>query len=187
HPPPRNHAPPPRSIHPTTTIIDILHQTTPHTAKTFGENRSTDYRYILESGNDHLVPLEDELKFAESYIHIQKERFGENLILDWQINSSLRSSLIVPMSIQLLLENAIKHNVVSRLKPLTIRVKSMSDSLTVTNNIQAKLTPEHSTQMGLQNIEKRYELLGDARPIITNDGIQFSVTLPLLPPNEPKV
>ena len=182
----RNQARPHFLFNTLNTLRDIIDQNSKETAKTFVDKLSDVYRYILESGNDHLVPLEDELQFAESYIHIQKERFGENLILNWQISSPGRSSLIVPMSIQLLLENAIKHNVVSRLKPLTIHVKANSDSLTVTNSIQAKLTQEHSTQMGLKNIVKRYELLGDTHPVITNDGVQFSVTLPLLAPNEPK-
>ncbi|MEO0339001.1 MAG: histidine kinase [Bacteroidota bacterium] len=182
----RNQARPHFLFNTLNTLRDIIDQNSKETAKTFVDKLSDVYRYILESGNDHLVSLEDELQFAESYIHIQKERFGENLILDWEIPSIWRSSLIVPMSIQLLLENAIKHNVVSRLKPLTIHVEAKGDTLTVTNTIQAKLTQERSTQMGLQNIVKRYELLGDARPVILNDGIQFSVQLPLLAPIQPK-
>ncbi|MEO0734387.1 MAG: histidine kinase, partial [Bacteroidota bacterium] len=149
-------------------------------AKTFVDKMADVYRYILESGNNHLVTLAEELQFAEAYVHIQQERFGENLILDWRVPAHLQVRLIVPMSIQLLLENAIKHNVVSRLKPLTIRVTTTEDTLTVSNPIQAKLTQVHSTQMGLPNIIKRYELLGALHPVVTNDGAQFSVTLPLL-------
>ncbi len=182
----RNQARPHFLFNTLNTLRDIIDQNSKETAKTFVDKLSDVYRYILESGNDHLVSLEDELQFSESYIHIQKERFGENLVLDWQIPSSCRSSLIVPMSIQLLLENAIKHNVVSRMKPLLIHVEAKENSLRVSNKIQAKLSQEYSTQMGLQNIIKRYELLGDAHPVITNDGVQFSVTLPLLSPTKSK-
>ncbi|MEM1216131.1 MAG: histidine kinase, partial [Bacteroidota bacterium] len=179
----RNQARPHFLFNTLNTLRDIIDQNTKETAKTFVDKIADVYRYILESGNDHLVTLEEELQFAESYVHIQKERFGENLLLDWQIPAHLKSQLIVPMSIQLLLENAIKHNVVSRRKPLTIQVTTTEDTLTVRNAIQAKLTKEYSTQMGLPNIRKRYELLGDTPPTIVNDGVHFSVTLPLLAPS----
>ena len=130
--------------------------------------------------NTNLISLTSELKFAKAYIHVQSERFGDNLQLNWNIPEATEEKLIAPMSLQLLLENAIKHNVVSRAKPLVINVDASDDFIVVKNKIQRKSTQLPSTKMGLKNIEKRYALISDRTVEIVNDDRQFSVTLPLL-------
>ena len=138
------------------------------------------YRFILESGNSNLTELDKELKFVKSYVHIQKERFGDNLQVSWKIPEEKLMLQIVPMSLQLLIENAIKHNVVSKAKPLIIDVSTNGNQLIVNNKIQEKSTLISSTKIGLKNIEKRYALISNESIKIKNDGFNFKVSLPLL-------
>lgn len=176
----RNQAQPHFLFNSLNTLRDIIDQDPKDEAKKFVDKLSDVYRFILDTGNSNLVPLRDELKFAKAYIHIQSERFGGNLKLVWQIDEIYLDLMVVPMSLQLLLENAIKHNVVSRSKPLIITVKVDSDQLIVENKIQPKSTQLPSTKLGLMNIEKRYSLISDMVPKIINDGDIFQVSLPLL-------
>ena len=162
------------------TLRDIIDQNPKEDAMQFVDKLSDMYRFLLESGNTNLISLRDELKFAKAYIHVQSERFGENLKLLWSIPKTLEDRLIAPMSLQLLLENAIKHNVISRAKPLEINVTIADDCLVVTNKIQKKSTQLPSTKMGLKNIEKRYALISHRSIEVANEEDLFSVSLPLL-------
>ena len=182
----RNQAQPHFLFNSLNTLRDIIDQDTKEDAKSFVDNLSGVYRFITESGNSNLISLEKELKFAKAYIHIQSERFGDNLQMNWDIPEQKLQKMIVPMSLQLLLENAIKHNVVSKSKPLLVRVEIKEDHLVVTNKIQAKSTQTPSTKTGLKNIEKRYQLISRKTPIITNDGKHFIVSLPLLQSSKEK-
>jgi len=176
----RNQAQPHFLFNSLNTLRDIIDQDTKEDAKSFVDNLSGVYRFIIESGNSNVILLEEELQFAKAYIHIQKERFGDNLKVNWNILDDTLTAGIVPMSLQLLLENAIKHNVVSRTKPLIIDVITDETNLIVSNKIQAKSTQTPSTKIGLKNIEKRYGLISGQAPIVKNDGLTFTITLPLL-------
>ncbi|EZH75680.1 histidine kinase [Aquimarina atlantica] len=176
----RNQAQPHFLFNSLNTLRDIIDQDAKEDAKGFVDNLSDVYRFILESGNTNLISLQKELKFAKAYIHIQSERFGDNLKVNWRILQSKQMAMIVPMSLQLLLENAIKHNIVSRAKPLIITIETKEDYLVVSNKIQSKSTQTPSTKIGLKNIEKRYQLISNRAPIIDNDGEHFTVALPLL-------
>ena len=149
-------------------------------AKKFVDKLSDVYRFLLESGNANLISLRDELKFAKAYIYIQSERFGDNLKLNWNIPETSLDTKIAPMSLQLLLENAIKHNVISKAKPLEIHVTVKDYYLVVDNIIQSKSTQLPSTKVGLKNIEKRYKLISSKSVVIINEGNRFTVSLPLL-------
>ncbi len=176
----RNQAQPHFFFNTLNTLRDIIDQNSKEEAKEFVDKLSNVYRFILESGNANLISLRDELKFARAYIHIQSERFGDNLQLQWDIPDTVLDRMIVPMSVQLLLENAIKHNVVSRSKPLLIEVSIKEDHVVVENKIQAKSTQLPSTKLGLKNIEKRYALISNQSIDIKNDGHTFCVALPLV-------
>lgn len=176
----RNQAQPHFLFNSLNTLRDIIDQNPKEDAKKFVDKLSDIYRFLLESSSTNLISLNAELNFAKAYTHVQSERFGENLKVLWNIPPELEKKAIAPMSLQLLLENAIKHNIVSRAKPLEIRVDTSDDFLVVTNKIQKKSTQLTSTKMGLKNIEKRYELISDRSIKITNDGDLFSVALPLL-------
>ena len=134
----------------------------------------------MESSNANLISLRDEFKFAKAYIHIQSERFGDSLKLNWNIPESSLDAMIIPMGLQLLLENAIKHNVISKAKPLEININIKDDYIVVDNPIQKKSTQLRSTKIGIKNIEKRYGLISSKSIKILNDGNQFCVSLPLL-------
>jgi len=182
----RNQAQPHFLFNTLNTLRDIIDQNSKDDAKVFVDKIANVYRFILESGNDDLIPLHNELKFAQSYIHIQSERFGENLQVTWDIPDLRMNHLVVPMSLQLLLENAIKHNVISRARPLHIKVKATDEWLVVSNKIQKKSSQMPSTGLGLNNIKKRYELIADKEPIIENDSVNFRVSVPLLKPSDQK-
>lgn len=162
------------------TLRDIIDQNSKEEAKQFVDQLSEIYRFLLESSNVNLTSLRKELKFSKAYIHIQKERFGNNLKLNWRIPEDALEMQIAPMALQLLLENAIKHNIISKSKPLTINIEKDGDYIWVKNRIQKKSTQLPSTKMGLKNIEKRYQLISNKAVEMIDDGQEFSVALPLL-------
>lgn len=162
------------------TLRDIIDNNSKEDATKFVDKLSDIYRFLLESGNTDLISLEDELGFAKAYIHIQKERFGENLKVNWDVSEATLKKMVVPMSVQSLLENAIKHNVVSKAKPLLIKIGTADGKLVARNKIQTKSTQLPSTQLGLKNMERRYDLISNQAIVIENDGEYFTVSLPLL-------
>ncbi|WP_034228366.1 sensor histidine kinase [Aquimarina pacifica] len=176
----RNQAQPHFLFNTLNTLRDIIDQNSKEDAKEFVDKLSDVYRFILESGNANLTTLRKELKFAKAYIHIQSERFGDNLKVNWNITDNALETMIVPMSLQLLLENAIKHNVISKAKPLMIGVSVQENHLIVENRIQPKSTQLPSTKVGLQNIEKRYRLISNTSIEVRNDNQTFIVSIPLL-------
>ncbi len=176
----RNQAQPHFFFNTLNTLRDIIDQNSKEDAKKFVDKLSDVYRFLLESGNANLISLRDELKFAKAYIYIQSERFGDNLKLNWNIPETSLDTKIAPMSLQLLLENAIKHNVISKAKPLEIHVTVKDYYLVVDNIIQSKSTQLPSTKVGLKNIEKRYKLISSKSVVIINEGNRFTVSLPLL-------
>ncbi|MEQ6124505.1 histidine kinase [Pseudotenacibaculum sp. MALMAid0570] len=176
----RNQAQPHFFFNTLNTLRDIIDQNPKEDAKQFVDKLADIYRFLLESGNANLIALKDELKFAKAYIHIQSERFGENLKLHWNLPKDSLDAMVVPMSLQLLIENAIKHNVISKSKPLEVTISIQDDYIVVMNPIQKKSTQLPSTKVGLQNIKKRYALMSDRSIAISNDENLFSVSLPLL-------
>lgn len=138
------------------------------------------YRYVLEVRNKELVPLEDELKFVESYLYLQQIRFGDKLKIENKLQGV--SGLIPPLALQILVENAIKHNVVSEDDPLTISMFTENNLVVIKNNLQKKIRlTEASTGIGLDNISKRYEFLTGQKIVIEETASAFIVKLPLLP------
>ncbi|WP_422859949.1 sensor histidine kinase [Flagellimonas sp. S174] len=176
----RNQAQPHFFFNTLNTLRDIIDQNTREEAKEFVNRLSEVYRFILEAGNANVIELREELEFAKAYIHIQKERFGDNLQLDWQVPEHLKGQMIIPMSLQLLLENAVKHNVVSKAKPLLIQVVAKDGHLTVSNKIRPKSTQLPTTKLGLKNIESRYHLIANKEVEINGEDGSFTVKLPLL-------
>ncbi len=182
----RNQAQPHFLFNSLNTLRDIIEEDTKEEAKEFVDKLSDVYRFILESGNANLITLEKELKFTKAYIHIQQERFGDNLKVNWNIPEAELLTMVVPMSLQLLIENAIKHNIISRAKPLVITIETKDGQLVISNKIQSKSTQLPSTKIGLKNIEKRYAIISNSPIAIKNDGKYFTVTLPLLKPSDQK-
>ena len=175
----RNQARPHFLFNSLNTLRDIVENDPKTQATSFIDHLADVYRFILDTGNDNVVTVREEVAFAKSYEYIQKERFGDNLQIEWNIPQHQMDKMIIPMSIQLLLENAIKHNVVSKAKPLKVEVSFVSKSIQVTNNLQVKRTKMPSTKLGLENIKKRYELSGMAVPSVIKSDSHFTVTLPI--------
>ena len=138
------------------------------------------YRYVLETREKEVVTLAEELKFLESYLYLQRIRFGNKLNVQIDIiNGSIQ---VAPLALQMLIENAIKHNVISEEDPLTIRLYAENGFLIVENNLQKKsiMDGEGSSRLGLTNICKRYEFLSDEKVQIAEDEKRFVVRLPVL-------
>ncbi len=137
------------------------------------------YRYVLDNQQKEVVPLRNELRFVQAYVFLQKIRFEDNLSIDIQVPES--DAMILPLSLQMLVENAIKHNIVSDDQPLSIRIyQGNSDSLVIENTLQPKTSHEYSSGLGLKNIQSRYTHLSGKDVEIQNGPDKFTVKLPLL-------
>lgn len=146
-------------------------------AHEYVQNLSQVFRYTI--GNKEIMHLDEELDFTESYALLMKIRYGDNLQIQYNIDDKYRSYYIIPVSLQLLVENAIKHNVVSSKHPLLITIETTpNDSIRVTNAIQPQSGVEHGEGIGLANLTERYELLFQKEVIITKTDV-FSVEIPL--------
>lgn len=149
-------------------------------ASKFVRQLSKVYRYVLEHKDMDTITIREELPFIESYIFLLKTRFDQNLRVSIDIPGDVRDSKVAPMVIQLLIENAIKHNVVSKSKPLTVSISVEDGYLDIRNNLQLKSSTERSSRMGLNNIRKRYEYLTNRKVMIEENSDYFIVKIPLL-------
>lgn len=138
------------------------------------------YRYLLNSHENHLAQLSHELNFINSYLYILKERFEDALQVTQQIEATVMDKKVPPASLQLLIENAIKHNVVSADEPLRIKIFTANGYIVVSNNLNLKFSGSDSNGIGLHNIAERYKLLSQDSIIIERDAATFSVKLPLI-------
>ena len=161
-------------------VLTSLIGENPQQAERFTTKLSKVYRYVLEQRNKDLVPIEEELKFAKTYMELLGMRFEEAVQFNIPDNISNNELKIVPLSLQLLLENAVKHNVVSTSKPLTINIYEEGSYLMITNNVNPKEAIGKSTKVGLQNIADRYGLITEKGVKIENNNKTFKVSLPLL-------
>lgn len=152
----------------------------PDKAVRFVQQLSKVYRYVLESREARIIPLHDEMEFLHSYIFLLKERFGENLQVELRDLNGDREKAIVPLTLQMLFENAIKHNVISTEKPLRIEVFAENGHLVVRNNLQRKNQVMDSTGVGLDNIQTRYRMLTDKEVEIIVSRDYFTVLLPMI-------
>lgn len=160
--------------------LALIIEENPETAVSFVQELSSVYRYVLQMKADTPVALKEELDFIQSYRFLMAKRFGENLILSIQIPETFYPYLVMPLSLQLLVENAIKHNIISMKKPLTIEVCIKEGRLAVINNLQKKSLPERTTHIGLENIKNRYRLVSEQQVVITQTESKFMVQIPLL-------
>jgi two-component system, LytTR family, sensor kinase len=150
-------------------------------ANKFIEAFSQVYRYILHNQDKELVVMSAELDFIKPYIFLLEKRFSQGLKITVDIPEKYNNYFIIPASIQMLIENAIKHNVATRTKPLHILLHANGNSiLEVSNNLQLREMVENSTEIGLQNIIKRYKIVSGKEVEVKQTVDTFKVTLPLL-------
>ncbi len=162
-------------------ILTQLIETDQKSAQEFLSNLSRVYRYILTTGKRDVVALEEELKFVEMYFHLIKIRHGESIHLTVNINKDDKIKGIPPVTLQLLIENAIKHNISTLKQPLYLTIESLGNGIiAVGNNLQPINIGYKPTGMGLRNIRERYQLLQGIQPEIERTETDFKVKLPLL-------
>jgi hypothetical protein len=145
----------------------------------FTEKFTDVYRYVLQSKDKMLVKFKDELNFIEAFIGIHKDRFGEGLDVKVSIDKKYINYEIAPLSLQLLVENAIKHNIACKESPLKLRITSLDDNVRVENSINLRES-SYSTNTGLNNLIKRYSFLTEEKVVVTHTKEKFVVDIPLL-------
>ncbi|HEX9958669.1 MAG TPA: histidine kinase [Fibrella sp.] len=147
----------------------------------FLDELSSVYRYLLRANDQILTPLATELAFIQSYCHLLQTRYGNAFRVVYQVEPPMLTSQLPPLTLQLLVENAVKHNIVLPDQPLTIAiVTDEHNRLLVSNNIQRKTVRVASTGIGLANILSKYQMLNQTLPTITEETGEFRVTLPLI-------
>lgn len=138
------------------------------------------YRYVLSNEKTELVSLNDELTFLNHYIYLLSIRFEKGINFNISIDNNQRDLFIIPMCLQILVENTIQHNEISIHKPLTVEIYTSKNSLIIENKIQLRRQKEESSQIGLENIKKRFAYFTNIEVEISNDGNNFKVILPLI-------
>lgn len=161
-------------------VLSSLIEENPDNAQRFTTSLSKIYRYVLEQKDKELVTVEEELSFAKTYMNLLKMRFENSLFYELPTAISNPEAKVVPLSLQLLLENTVKHNVVSEQRPLHIRIFIEGDYLVIQNDYQKKEVLQDRQGVGLHNIINRYAILTDRKVRIEQDQDNFTVYLPLL-------
>ncbi|XWW44548.1 histidine kinase [Fibrella sp. USSR17] len=166
--------------------LSALIDENPRQATDYVDELSSVYRYLLRSTEQELTTLNVEMAFIQSYFYLLKIRFGDSVCPELSIDSAYRDALIPPLTLQLLVENAVKHNRVLPDEPLTIRIRTTGQGhLVVENNMQRRNVRVESNGVGLNNIADKYRLLGRPLPSIEETEGWFRVTLFLLPTTQP--
>ncbi len=162
-------------------VLTSLIKIDPDLAESFTERLSKVYRYVLENKEKDLVSLSTELEFLNAYLFLLEIRFIKKLFIDIKIDKSYYDYQILPIAIQLIIENAIKHNTFSKAQPLKIEIFIDNlDQLNIINNLNVRETKFVSTGVGLENINRRYALVSDQRPEFIKTREHFIAKLPLL-------
>jgi sensor histidine kinase YesM len=161
-------------------VLSSLIEENPENAQRFTTSLSKVYRYVLEQKDKDLVSVEEELSFAKTYMNLLKMRFENSLTYEIPTDQLNPEFKVVPLSLQLLLENTVKHNVVSEQKPLHIKIYIENNYLVIENNLQKKEVLQDRKGVGLQNIVDRYALISKKKMIVEQIENVFKVKLPIL-------
>jgi len=161
------------------TALKTLITDSPAVAEQYLAHLSSVLRYTLQSGENKLVSLSTEIKFVESYFFLVKLRYNQNISLRTEVNEQQLHLYLPPLALQILIENAIRHNEISRKNPLEVSIVAKSNRVIVSNNINQKISPEPGTGIGLVNLSNQYKLLAGKEIVITKESNHFNVELPL--------
>lgn len=159
------------------TLTGVVEQN-PEKAVEFIKKFSDIYRYVLDQRDKELVPAHEEMKFVENYMHLAKVRYGDGISL--KVGSDLNNIYIAPLSLQMLIENAIKHNIISDDQPLRIEIFTENNYLVIQNNLQRKLIPTENTLVGLENLKNRYLYFTNHPVEVIENEQYFVVKLPFV-------
>lgn len=149
--------------------------------KEFTTRLSELYRYVLLHQEQNEIAVRDEIAFVESYVYILKSRFEDGLHVHIDVHEHVLDKKIVPLALQILIENAIKHNSTSPSQPLSVYIVDRGNALVVSNKLQPRVAANPSAGIGLHNLEQRYRLTANKDISIVHDATTFSVAIPLLP------
>jgi sensor histidine kinase YesM len=161
-------------------VLSSLIEENPQNAQRFTTSLSKIYRYVLEQKDKEFVSIEEELAFAKTYMNLLKMRFENSLFYELPVKNLNPEAKVVPLSLQLLLENTVKHNVVSEQKPLHIRIYIEGDYLAIQNDYQKKEVLQERQGVGLQNIINRYGIITNRKVLIEQNEQTFTVKIPIL-------
>ena len=161
-------------------VLSSLIEENQDSAQRFTTSLSKIYRYVLEQRDKELVSVEEELAFAKTYMNLLKMRFENSITYELPTDFDNAEARVVPLSLQLLLENTIKHNVVSEKKPLHIKIYVENNYLIIENNLQKKEVLQDRKGVGLQNIVNRYALISERKVLIEENNEFFKVKIPIL-------
>ncbi|MBA4318207.1 MAG: histidine kinase [Flavobacterium sp.] len=161
-------------------VLSSLIEENPENAQRFTTSLSKIYRYVLEQKDKELVSVEEELTFAKTYMNLLKMRFENSLFYELPTTAINPEAKVVPLSLQLLLENTVKHNVVSEQRPLHIRIFMEGDYLAIQNDYQKKEVLQDRKGVGLQNIINRYGIITNRKVLIEQNEQTFTVKIPIL-------
>jgi len=161
-------------------VLTSLIEESPENAQKFTSSLSKIYRYVLEQKDKELVSVEEELAFAKTYMNLLKMRFENSVFYEVPEKLSHLEGKVVPLSLQLLLENTVKHNIASENKPLNIRIYEEDGFLIIENNYQKKEVLQGRKGLGLQNIVDRYSLITSRKVLIEQNARVFRVKIPIL-------
>ena len=163
--------------------LNALISDNPEKARSYVNHLSLVLRSALQRNEDRTVTLTSEMEVVSSYLFLIGMRFGSNLVIETNTNAMYNNFRLPPLAVQMLIENAVKHNEISKRNPLTITIKTTDkESLIVSNPIQKKLSPESGTGTGLVNLSRQYQLLCGQDIIISKEDNEFRVEIPLLNP-----
>lgn len=157
----------------------------PQKAEYFLDELSNIYRYTLDQADELVVALEKEMELIRSYVALQKIRFGDSLKVEYNISAEDLKKMMPPMTLELLIENAIKHNVVEAHRPLEIFLRSMGDCVVVCNNYQPRTdfdSNRESTQLGLKNLKNQYRMIHTEEPRFDVRNGKYVAVVPLIEP-----
>ncbi len=160
--------------------LQSLIEDNPETAKVFVKELASVYRYVLDKKDNMVVELSEEVNFMQSFVYLNKIRFGENLVVNTKIDSDCLNTYLPPLTLQLLIENAIKHNIISSAKPLYIDITASKEWLIVSNNYQPRTEKIQSTHIGLNNLTDRYKLITKAHVKFGIENTAYVAKVPLI-------
>lgn len=161
-------------------VLSSLISESPSRAERFVDELSNVYRYLLRSNERELATVADELRFIRSFAHLLETRHDEGISLVVDVKNGNMGRKLPALALQVLVENAVKHNEISPLRPLKIEILEEGENILVRNNIQLKSTKPLSNQVGLSNLRQRYGLLGMEGFEVRQEQGQFEVVLPLI-------
>jgi LytS/YehU family sensor histidine kinase len=162
-------------------ILSSLIQTDKEKSQEFLHTFAEVYRMLLKTKSEDLIPLSEEIRFITSYCYLLEARFGDCLSFQIDVPENIQSRLIPPLTLQMLVENAIKHNQITEKKPLTVSITASGDVISVTNSLNPKPQPADKTEgSGLNNIRRRFDYFSDQPIRIESDETTFRVHLPIL-------